>query len=418
MSNCLIIGGGIVGLCSAYYLAKKGHKITVIDRSNLRTGVSLMNAGLIIPSHFIPLASPSTLSIGLKTVFDRSSPLFIKPRLDLDLYRWLYRFVKASFRHNAEQVSDILWELNMESLILYQEMFSSKDFDFHFQKSGLLMAYQTEKARVKELKKLSISKKYDPRAVELTPNDIHRMQPKIEMDVLGGVYYPFDAHCTPSIFFSQLINYLKNKGVEFVLNEPVKSISPIPHGRYQVSTKFNEFQAEKLIVSAGIWSKDILNPLGINISMQAGKGYSFDHCTQTGIELPTLLVEGKVAITPMRGFTRFAGTMELSGVSTHVNSARVNTIIKNIKKFYPNLKVNPNIVFNTRSGLRPLAYDGLPYIGEVKGHKNLILATGHAMMGWSLGPISGKLVQQIVEGNSPLINIDVLSPCRKRPRFK
>ena len=119
------------------------------------------------------------------------------------------------------------------------------------------------------------------------------------------MYYPFDAHCTPSIFFSQLINYLKNKGVEFVLNEPVKSISPIPHGRYLVSTKFNEFQAEKLIVSAGIWSKDILNPLGINISMQAGKGYSFDHCTQTGIELPTLLVEGKVAITPMRGFTRF-----------------------------------------------------------------------------------------------------------------
>lgn len=415
MRECIIIGGGVIGLCSAYYLSKAGHKVTVIDASDLKTGASLMNAGLIVPSHFQPLASPKMLASGIQMFFDRLGPLFIKPRLDPDFISWMYHFVRASARNNMEHLSGVIWNLNMQSLILYQEILEEQGMDFHFEKSGLLMAYQTKKAREKELENLAHSKKFGAEAFEMTSAEIQKLQPKVKMNILGGVYYPCDAHSTPSMFIDQLVSFLKNKGVQFILNQKVQSVISKPNDtRYGVKTKHDEYQADHVIVCAGIWSQDLLKPLGVRMVMQAGKGYSFDQKIDTGIKIPSLLTDARVAVTPMRGFTRFAGTMELTGKDSKIYKQRVAAIVKAIQKFYPELYLEPSLVSEVKYGFRPLSFDGLPYIGELDGYKGLILGTGHAMMGWSLAPLTGKLVQQIVDCEPTSINMDKVSPNRKK----
>ncbi len=133
----------------------------------------------------------------------------------------------------------------------------------------------------------------------------------------------------------------------------------------------------------------------------------------TGISIPAILLEAKVAVTPMRGCTRFAGTMEFSGINSNISKERVDAIAKAAKNFYPEIEINFEEKENVQSGLRPVSPDGLPYIGRCRSIDNLTFATGHAMMGWSLGPATGKLVAQIIEGKETFLDITSFSPNRK-----
>ena len=412
MNKVIVIGGGISGLTSAYYLLKEGYEVMVIDKGNLTRGASNVNAGYTAPSHIISLAAPGVISKGLKWMWNSSSPFYIKPRLDFDFLDWAWKFKKSSTREKMESSIPVLKEINLRSRDLYEELLDSVDLEIHYERKGLLTVYRTRKAADEEIEKAKRIKREDLDLEILSREEVLKLQPELTSEVLGAVYYTCDSHSTPNDFMSKFSNWLEEKGVQFQLEEKVTSIEVNGENVTGLTTDKNRYDADLFVVAAGSWSQDLMKQLGLKISLQAGKGYSIDVHRKTGITIPTILAEGKVAITPMKGFTRFAGTMEFSGNNDFIRKERVEAIAKQANLYYKNIELTPLEKENALSGLRPVSPDGLPYIGKSPRHNNLILAAGHAMIGWSLGAVTGKLVSQIATGQQTMVNMDPFKPTR------
>ena len=403
--NIVIVGGGIIGMCSAYYLHKDGHNVIVIDQSNYNKGASYVNAGIITPSHIISLAAPGMINKGIKWMFSSTSPFSIKPRIDFDFIRWSWLFKKASNFQKVEESIPIIKDINLLSKELYEEIQNNNEFDFFYQDKGLLMHYQTEKAGEEEWKVGQRAIQEGLKVENLSKEEVQKLEPNVNLNVKGAVYYHSDAHMSPNEFMQQLKSYLEKVGVQFIANEEVFDFTVSNNTITSVTTKNQQFLADEFVIATGSWTQQLSKKLGINIPLQAGKGYRINVTQETGISIPSILMEAKVAVTPMDGYTRFAGTMEIAGINEDINFKRVQTIAKASENYYQGLKISSDDIKNTQSGLRPCSPDGLPYIGKISSFKNVTVATGHAMMGWSLGPATGKLVSEIITDKKTSLNI-------------
>jgi len=410
----LIIGGGIIGLCSAYFLQKEGHNVTILDKSDISSGASFINAGYITPSHIVPLASPGMISKGIKWMFNPSSPFYIKPRWDVDFFKWAWYFHRASTKEKVERAIPVIKDINIMSRELFKEIQNSQDLGiFQLERKGLLMLYKTDKEGEHEMDVVAKARFLGLEVKALNLEELYRMEPNVKMDVKGAIHYECDAHMSPNEFMGKMLAYLKSKGVEVKTNEEVIDISTTGNKIRGVVTKEKAYKADEVVLAAGSWSNLISKKIGIDLPIQAGKGYSINVPRPTGITIPAILMEAKVAVTPMTNFTRFAGTMEFSGINNRVCRGRNEAIARAVKDFYPDIEIAEEEINQAKSGLRPVSPDGLPYIGRSDKFENLVFATGHAMMGWSLGPATGKLVSQIISDKKFSMDISAFSPNRK-----
>ncbi len=413
MKNCVVIGGGIIGLSTAYYLLKEGHKVTVIDMTPINEGASFVNAGYITPSHIISLASPGMMAKGIKWMFNSSSPFYMKPRLNADFLKWAWSFNKSATNSKVKKAIPIIKEINLFSRDLYQDIYNSGDLgDFQWERKGLLMLYKTDKAGEEELKVAELAKQEGLTVKPLTQPELAALEPNINSQVKGGIHYECDAHTTPNELMQKLKFYLAYNGVEFV-QEKVTDFSIYNSKITSIKTNKKEYKADEFVLATGAWSKQLAKKLNINLLLEAGKGYRINVFKKTNIQYPAVLLEAKVAVTPMRGFTRFAGTMELSGINNTINKKRVEAIANAAQQYYKNITITKTEINDAQCGLRPVSPDGLPYIGKSNKCNNLTFATGHAMMGWSLGPATGKLISELISNKPLSINIDAFSPDRK-----
>lgn len=410
----LIIGGGIVGLCSAYFLQKEGHQVTVVDKSDMSSGASYVNAGYITPSHIIPLASPGMIFKGIKWMFNPASPFYLKPRWDTDFLKWSWYFHRSSTKEKVEVAGPWIKEINIMSRELFTDIKNSGDLgDFQLERNGLLMLYKTEKEGDYEMK---VAKKASFLGLEVQLLDkkaLDLLQPNVTMDVKGAIHYECDGHTTPTEFMEKMINHLRKVGVLIQSGEEVTDFLMINGNVDQVVTDKGSYKVDELVLASGSWSEMLSKKLKVRLPLQAGKGYRINVARPTGITIPAILMEAKVAVTPMKDYTRFAGTMEFSGINNIIRKERVEAIAKAATGFYPDIKINEEEKAAAQSGLRPVSPDGLPYIGKCGRIKNMTFATGHAMMGWSLGPATGKLVSEIISDKKTGMNINAFSPDRK-----
>jgi len=409
----VIIGGGIIGLCSAYYLQKEGCAVTIIDQSDMTKGASFVNAGYITPSHIIPLAAPGMITKGLKWMFDTASPFYVKPRLDKEFLQWAWAFKKSATASKVEKAIPIIKEINILGRTLYEEIKQSGDFNFHYERKGLLMLYKTDKAGEEEWEVGQRAIKEGLNVNHITAEEVKKMEPDAAIDCKGAIYFDSDAHMTPKEFMTEMVSYLKEKGVTFYTHEKVQDLVISKDAIKEVMTTKRILKADEVLIAAGSWSPLLTRKLGVKIPIQAGKGYRINTVRETGITIPALLVEAKVAVTPMNGFTRFAGTMELAGFNDNINPKRVKSISNSVSNYYQGLSLTKEEEATADFGLRPCSPDGLPYIGRTHKYKNLIIASGHAMMGWSLGPPTGKLVSEIISDKKLSLDIKPFHPDRK-----
>lgn len=410
--NIIVIGGGIIGLCSAYYLQKQGHQVTVIDKSNFTSGASYVNAGYITPSHFVSLAAPGMISKGLKWMLNPASPLYIKPRLNPDFLQWAWAFKKSATVAKVEKSIKPIKDINLLSRDLYEAIKQSNDFNFHYERKGLLMCYKTDKVGDEEWEVGKRGIEEGLNVEHLSSAEVQNIEPKANLDVKGAVYYHSDAHMTPNQFMPEMMRYLKSQGVVFFSNETVKDIDVSNGNISKIITDKQELVCDEVVLSAGSWSPLLTKKIGLKIPVQAGKGYRINVNRETHITIPAILCEAKVAVTPMDGFTRFAGTMEIAGINHKINTYRVNAIAKAAKSYYKTVDMTQEELSKADCGLRPCSPDGLPYIGKSSKCKNLTVATGHAMMGWSLGPATGKLVSEIVSNKKSSLDLTPFHPDR------
>jgi len=409
----IIIGGGIIGLCSAYYLQKEGHQVTIIDQSNMDGGASYVNAGYLSPSHIVPLSAPGVMKKGLKWMLNSASPLYIKPRLDSDFLKWTLAFNKSCNVSHVNKAIPAIKDISLMSQDLYDDIKRDESFTFHYEKKGLLMLCQTEKMLEEEVETARLAKREGLDAEEISVKELEILEPNVNLNVKGATFYKCDSHTTPQEFMDEMKAHLKAVGVTFYSNEKVEDLEVINRKIVSIKTNNQTFIADEFVLAAGSWSHILGKKLGLKLLLQAGKGYRINTNQNTGIQIPSILAEAKVAVTPMNGFTRFAGTMEIAGINHNINRVRVEAIANAATRYYPEIKLTSEEKENAACGLRPVSPDGLPYIGKSSKCNNLTIAAGHAMMGWSMGTGTGRLVSEIISDKKTSLNMTMYLPDRK-----
>ncbi|MGA7617509.1 MAG: FAD-dependent oxidoreductase [Thermoanaerobaculia bacterium] len=413
MSKLVIVGAGIAGLSSALYAAEKGHEVTVLERASAESeNCSYGNAGMIVPSHFIPLAAPGVMRLALRWMWNRESPFWLRPRLDRELIRWGRHFRHAATPLHVAQSAPLLRDLHFASRAAYVELAREAD-DFGLTERGILMLCRTREGIDEEILVAEHATKLDIPCEVLSASDVAKLEPKLRMKIRGGVLYEKDATLDPARLMTSLKRRAADRGVVVSYDSEVRGWRVSGDAIEAVKTARGDVTADEFVIAGGSWSSHLVRDLGVHLPMQAGKGYSLT--IPAPPQRPArglILSEGRVAITPMGEKVRFGGTMEIAGLDETIHPARLRGIVKSVIRYFPDYSRRDFDGVTPWSGLRPCSPDGLPYIGRFRRFANLTAATGHAMMGISLGPITGKLVAEIVSGEPPSIDIDRLSPER------
>lgn len=410
MSKVVVTGGGIIGLCTAYYLNKSGHEVTVIDKGRILAGTSFGNAGYICPSHFIPLASPGIIAMGLKWMLSSSSPFFIKPRLDWDLIRWGLHFWKSASRSNMEKNIRPLHEILQLSRSLTSALSDELGNQFMMEEKGCLMLYKSAHTEHHEIEMARDAQKLNIPTRILNAREVQDLETEVEVKVRGGVLYPFDAHLNPGALMQVLHEDLLAKGVEFLLETSITGFESREGRVTGVKTDKGLITGDEYVLATGSWMPFTGKDLGIDLLLQAGKGYSMTFGPmQHNLQYPAILVDDRVAMTPLGHELRMGGTMEISGIGSPMLIKRARAIFDSAHQYYPGLSLTFPEADSIWHGWRPLSPDGLPYLGKHSKFGNLTFAGGHGMLGISLAAASGKLVQQIVDGSTTAIDTSAFS---------
>jgi len=367
---------------------------------------------MIVPSHFVPLAAPGMVALGIKWMWNPESPFYIKPRFDPHLLRWGWNFWRAANPGRVARAAPLLRDLHLASRGCFEE-FAASGEDFGLTRKGLLMLCKTERALEEEAALALKARELGVPAEVIGPRQIATLDPGARVDVAGAVYFPKDCHLTPSRFMDSLQRSLERAGVSFLWNTEIAGWRTGPSRIETVRTNHGELTAEEFVLAGGVWSEGVAASLGLRLPMEAGKGYSVTlPKPRESPQICSILCEARVAVTPMDGQLRVGGTMEIAGLDESINQRRVNGILKALPRYYPAFQPEDFRGLPAWSGLRPCSPDGLPYLGRARRYNNLVVATGHAMMGVSLGPISGLLAAELLSNDNVPIDISLLNPDR------
>jgi D-amino-acid dehydrogenase len=401
-----VMGGGVIGVCSAYYLAQKGLKVLLIEKGEIASGCSYGNGGLIVPSHAVPLASPGSLGNGLRWLFDAESPFYIKPRLDVGLFSWLIRFAWASRPEPMTRALPTLRDLLLASRALYEEL--SQLASFGFEGNGSLQVFVSESGLEGGIEEAHLLEKFDIPTQVLNAADACNLEPALLPSVIGGVYYPRDGHIDPFRFVNAMAEKATELGLEILTGTEVLGFEENRKNITTIKTSTGEFQPQKVVLAAGSWSPALARALRLNIPIQPAKGYSITfEKPAISPKISLLFGEAGAVVNPLGDRLRVAGTLELAGMDSSINERRVRAIRRGANLYLPGLEQAR--VLETWAGLRPCTPDGLPILSRSESFENLFIAAGHAMLGMSLGPISGKVISQLV--NEEKTDVD-LAPFR------
>ena len=412
--NIVIVGAGVIGLSTAYYLAQRGCRVTILDREPAaRDGCSFGNAGMIVPSHFTPLAAPGMVALGLKWMWHPESPFYVKPRLDADLLAWGWKFWRASTPARVARAAPLLRDLSFASRACFEELAELPGNDFGLVKRGLLMLCKTPHSLDEEVKMAARARDLGIPAEVLDPAAVAALEPDVRMAVAGAILFPQDCHLSPARFMAGLERALARLGAKFSYDTEARGFRVTRRHVDAVQTNRGDFFADEYVLCGGAWSPAVVKELRLSLPMQAGKGYSLTLAQPR--QLPrhcAIFTEARVAVTPMAGALRFGGTMEFAGLSDTLNPARIRGIVNSVPKYFPDFTPEDFAGVRPWSGLRPCSPDGLPYVGRFAAYENLATATGHAMMGLSLGPITGRMVAEILHGERPRFDLSLFAPDR------
>jgi D-amino-acid dehydrogenase len=373
-------------------------RVTLVERNGeRRDGCSYGNTGMVVPSHFVPLAAPGMVALALKWMWNPASPFYVKPRWSLDLVRWGLQFTRAASALHVSRAAPLLCRLHLESRALYEELAASANFQF--EKRGVLVLCRTEHALEEEAALVGQARTLGLSAQVLDAKAVAALEPEVRLDVAGAVHIAEDCNVEPRALMAALQARCAAARVELRWNTEATGWR-MAGGRIRaLSTSAGELEADEFVLGAGSWSPPLARSLGLRLPMQAGKGYSLT------LERPrrsprtcAVLSEARVSVSPMNGALRFGGTMELAGLDESINPIRVRGIIDAVQRYFPDFRAQDFEGIQPWRGLRPCTPDGLPYVGRSARAPNLVVATGHAMMGVSLGPVTGNLVADVLDG--------------------
>ncbi len=416
MKKIIVIGAGAIGLHTAYYLLKAGHEVEIVEaggESDL-TGCSYGNCGYMVPSHFITMASPGMLQSGIKMMLNSKSPVGFNPAKNIGRLGWFLKFTAAASNNKkVKNAIPVLYELNHQSNQLYQELKTAHQWDNEYQSSGLFMMAATEKGMDEEIHLAKIANELGIKTESIDTTKLKEIEPNVNFDVKGAVLYHSDAFLNPAKHMTGLNNWLIQNGVKIHYNKSVSRFEIYNNRISKVYCGSTPFGADEFVIATGANTFNLGKLLNINIPIIAGKGYSIDFKQEElPLKRPLILVEDKIAISPYNKMTRLGSGMEFNGQIGKYNYTRIQSILDATTKRITTFNSHNAKELNIWEGQRPLTPDGIPLIGSTKKFKNIYIAAGHAMMGMSLAPITGKIIADKISGEKETFDSPLLSPDR------
>lgn len=413
MSKAIILGGGIVGLSSAKYLAEAGWDVTVVDKGDYLDNCSYGNAGFVCPSHYVQLATPGVVKQGIKWMFDSKSPFYIQPRLNKDLIAWGLAFLKSAKKENIEKHGIPLRDIGLLAKHEYEKVWQ-KDFDFSYEGKGMIEVFKTEASKHECAETVAFGQRLGLDVVLEDKAGLAKLEPNTTIDAIGAIHYRCDGHLYPQKLMHNLIGYLKNKGVKLLSHIDVTGFQKNGKTITGITTDSEIISGDAFVLAAGSWSGPFARQLGIKMPLVGGRGYSVTlpvANNEMDLQHPGILVEGRCAFTPMDGNKiRFGGTMEITSVDTPPRLNRVEGILKAVHDFFPHIDIQlEEVKDKIWYGFRPTSGDGMPYIGKTSKWDNLVVATGHSQLGISLGSATGLLVKEFLNNEPTSVDISAFA---------
>ena len=401
----VVIGGGVIGICTAYFLARRGANVTVLQRGAVADGASRGNAGMISPGH-PPINGPGRVGPAIRSLKDPLSPLYVAPRWDPELFRWLWSFARWCSEQHLEYSMAALAPLGLATPDLFDELVEGEGLECDYRRSGYLEVCRTPEGLAAAREEAELIARHGFEARELTGAELRELEPTIRSDVAGGFVHTEGSTVNPGRFVVELGAAASRRGAVIRENTSVERIE-VEHDRVTaVRIEGGErVEADVVVVATGSYSGGLLKDLGCGLPIQPAKGYHEDRDPgSTGtprLGLPCLLVESSVFCTPIDDFVRFAGTLEFSGLNHDVRQDRLDQLMRSASLYFDG--VTQAEALDVWVGLRPCTTDGLPAIGPLPDVHGLYAATGHGMLGLTLGPVTGKLLsEQILDGSTSL----------------
>ena len=412
--NIIIIGGGIIGLSCAVKLAEAGADVVVIDREQVGFGCSYGNAGWMTPCFSMPLPMPGLLLKSMKWMLNPSGPLYIKPEPSLLLAQWMSRFLLSMTEKKSNIAIEALVKLSVKSLEDYKKL-ALEYPEIEMQQKGLLMVSSTPDGVRAATREMNLVEKYNIPGKLLNPEQIKQLEPALKGDLLGGVYFSNEAHAEPLKVVQALAKKALKLGVKILEHTEFQKANIGVDGKSKkiksIQTSQGEMFSDVFVLATGSWSQAIASELDLNVPILGGKGYALIvDKLKSQPQIPIMILDRKIAITPRSDSLRIAGTLELVNQDFSVTDRRVQAIFNGAKEF---LNIPEDIkVHETWRGLRPCTPDGVPLIGWASGYQNLMMACGHQMLGLQSGLGTGQLVSDLLlTGKSDLYR-SVYDPAR------
>ncbi len=411
-SRVVIVGGGVIGAACAYYLAREGRQVTIVDRGEFGRGCSHGNCGFISPSHVLPLTSPEAIGTALRSLFKPTAPFRIKPRIDPSLWWWLLQFARRCNSGQMLRAAGPIHEMLRSSRRLYDQLFASEPFHCDWETRGLLFVFQTQHGleHHAETAKL-LREQFGLQIDRYDGESLNQLEPTLKPGLAGGFLYPDDAHLRPNKLMSSWREILLAKGVTLRERCVVNRLIHSQNQTVAVSTSDGDIEADAFVIATGAWTPQLNSELGCRVPIQPGKGYSITmsrpvHCPT----YPLMFEEHRVAVTPFEAGYRLGSTMEFAGYDNTLDRRRLEYLRAGASHYLQ--EAPTQTVEEEWCGWRPMTYDSVPIIDRSPRWKNVWIAAGHNMLGVSMSPSTGQMIAEMIDGRPTTIKAEPYSLTR------
>lgn len=404
--HTVIVGGGVIGGFAAWYLARMGRRVTLIEQGQFGKACSHGNCGYVSPSHVIPLARPGQISKGIKGMLSRQTALRIEPSKLAMLAPWLLKFALRCNAKSMMEAGKACHPLLQSSAALYREVFEQENMKVDWKTDGLLFVYrdQHEFDAYAETDAW-LKKHFDMAAVPYAGKALSDLEPALKPGLAGAWLYQCDAHLRPSKLMSELRRIILAAGVTILENTEMKSFEERNGKAAAVVTNQGKVEGDEFVIATGAWTPLLNREIGIKLPIQPGKGYSITMARpKLCPKYPMILEECHVAITPFEEGYRVGSTMEFAGYDTTLNRHRLNYLRSGAAEYLHEPTAEP--VEEEWYGWRPMTADGIPFIDRSPRFGNVWIGAGHSMLGISMGTGTGKLLAELITGQKPHVPVE------------
>lgn len=408
----LVVGAGIIGIACAHYLSRAGFSVSVIDQGRVGSGCSHGNCGHIVASHVLPMTDPAALREGLISLVQRDAPFKVRPQWRVGMLWWLLQFARRCTRRQMLEAARRQQAILESSRLEYASLVAAGDIDGEWRGDGLLYVLRTRKGMDEfAVMDAMLSDEFGVAARRLEGDQLPAFDPALRTGLAGAFHYAGDASVRPEVLVGEWASALRDRGVRFEESRRLTGVRARSGTVVSVETDRGPISADQYVIATGAWTARLASTFGAALPLEPGKGYSLTMSSPAKLPShPMLFPEHRVGVTPFRDGFRLGSMLELCGFDASVPRRRIAQLVDSASHYL----VEPEgaEVRQTWSGWRPITWDSLPIIGRMRDYSNVVLATGHHMLGMTMAPATGRLVAELVGDKTPHIDPAPFSPGR------